>query len=154
MKQNRVFRQHNRRALQIVGQSARTEEEMLLIYAQEMGTYNALQHVQDKNVSDIEVGALVVKIKIGATRLKTGKFDYSGFTPEEGDIVRGAFENFPEMYVPGFGVVTIENLAEALGRKESSVIAAMRWIIGQNLDRLTREIPGQQRTVDVLQAIG
>lgn len=141
-----VMRSFATKALGVAGK-AQSINEAIALFEKEMTVYEALQEV--KKMPNIQSATLVLQARVGGCN----RFKNSGFTPEEGDIVRGAFQNFEDDYVSGFGKIDINNLAEALGRKETSVLAAMRWILGANQDRLIRKVPDSAATAQVLQAI-
>lgn len=130
----------NTRALQ-AAREARTIEEAVALLKREMGSHDALQCV--KRAPDIDTGIRVLILKTANVKSRAGK---SGFTPEQGDLVRGAIEHFDGSYVLGLGVVNNENLANALGHEESSVVVAKGW---RNRDELTRE-PLDWREVEIL----
>lgn len=139
-----------KKALKNAG-NASSIDEAIDIFEKEIGVHEALERV--KKMTDIKTASIVLQAKVGGrNRLRNGSHN-SDFSPEEGDIVRGACESFANDYVPGFGEVNVQRLAEALGRKERSVLMAQNWNVGLNQDRLTRKVPGLSETVRILQAI-
>jgi len=115
----------------LVARGAGTIDEAIALLKKEMGAYDALQCV--KRAPDIDTGVRVLSLKTASVKSRAGK---SGFTPEQGDLVRGAIEHFDGSYILGLGVVNNENLANALGHEESSVVVAKGW---RRREELTRE---------------
>ncbi|MCG2696811.1 hypothetical protein L6270_02145 [Candidatus Parcubacteria bacterium] len=128
-----------------VAKKAATLEEMIAIYKEEMRAFNAIESA--KKTPDINTAIKIVRLKTGSVRSRSGK---TGFMPEQGDLVRGAVEHFDGAYVPGLGIVNNENLANALGHDESSVVVAKGW---RQREALTRDILDQQEVDNLLQAM-
>jgi len=140
----KVLSMYNIRALE-VARKARTIQEAVALLKGEMRSYDALQSV--KRAPDIDTGIRVLNLKTASVKSRTGK---SGFTPEQGDLVRGAVEHFEGTYVPGLGVVNNKNLATALGHEESSVVVAKGW---RRREELTRGLLDWREVEKLLAAI-
>jgi len=143
----KILRMHTKRALQVAG-GAKSIEEAIAVFQNEMETYESLQCAGKTN--NLGLGLKIIELRSqGDLRRPNGcKLK---FTPERGDFVRGMFRDLEGVFVPGIGVVNNENIASVVQSLETSVVAAKGWI---NREDLTREIPNFKFVAQILEVVG